>query len=82
MEKDANISTPEDGLNGHNIQNRGRGSSIRRYHILTVPSGILRWCVSIILLAGAARIIDAGVIPEIRPYAIYNVVCVRTMLQP
>ena len=76
--RDVDESTPGDEATGENNQKRGKRSSIGDHHMWMIPFGILRWLVSIILLAGAVRTLDAGVISVVKPYGIYNIICVST----
>lgn len=64
---------------GNSTQARAKKSTIEDHCVWIIYCGILRWCCSFVLAAGAILIIDATVVSVVKPYAIYNIICVSTI---
>ncbi|KAF3385660.1 hypothetical protein DPV78_012371 [Talaromyces pinophilus] len=60
---------------GNSTQARAKKSTIEDHRVWIIYCGILRWCCSFVLAAGAILIIDATVVSVVKPYAIYNIIC-------
>lgn len=55
-------------------------SSMSDYYTYVCYWGMLRWLLSFILLGGAAAAIGSGLIPELKPFSIFNLVSVSFAL--
>jgi hypothetical protein len=61
-------------------EQKGCKKTIGDYYLYVIYWGILRWLLSLFLLGSAAGVISRGSISTVKPYAIYNLVCVSPIL--